>query len=55
VTSAVAIPKGTTITREMLTYKRPGTGIGPKHLPLVVGRVAREDIPEDTTMTWDMV
>jgi sialic acid synthase SpsE len=55
VTSAVAIPRGATITRAMLTYKRPGTGISPKHLDLVVGRVAREDIPEDTTLTWDMV
>src|SRR6185436_4949858 len=47
VTSNVAIPKGATITRAMLTYKRPGTGINPKFLDLVVGRVARTDIPED--------
>jgi N,N'-diacetyllegionaminate synthase len=55
VTSAARIPRGETITRAMLTYKRPGTGISPKHLDLVVGRVARVDIPEDTTMTWEMV
>ena len=55
VTSASDIPKGVTITAEMLTYKRPGTGISAKHLELVVGRVARVDIPEDTTMTWDML
>jgi N,N'-diacetyllegionaminate synthase len=55
VTSARAIPKGTLITREMLTYKRPGTGISPKHMDLVVGRVARTDIADDTTMTWEMV
>jgi sialic acid synthase SpsE len=55
VTSAAAIPRGTTITRAMLTYKRPGTGISPRHLELVVGRVARTDIPEDTTLTWDML
>lgn len=55
VTSARAITRGTTITREMLTYKRPGTGISPKHMELVVGRVARTDIPDDTTMTWEMV
>ncbi len=54
-TSKTAIPKGALISREMLTYKRPGTGICPRHLPMVVGRVAREDIPEDTTLTWDMV
>jgi N-acetylneuraminate synthase/N,N'-diacetyllegionaminate synthase len=55
VTSASAIPKGTVITDEMLTYKRPGTGIPAKYLGLVVGRVARVDIPEDTTITWDML
>jgi N,N'-diacetyllegionaminate synthase len=55
VTSKVRIARGSSITREMLTYKRPGTGISPRHLDLVVGRVARQDIPEDTTITWDMV
>jgi sialic acid synthase SpsE len=55
VTSSRAIPRGATITREMLTYKRPGTGISPRHLELVVGRVARAEIPEDTTITWEMV
>ena len=55
VTSALAIAKGATITRAMLTYKRPGTGISPRFFDMVVGRVARVDIPEDTTMTWEMV
>lgn len=55
VTSARAIPKGASITRDMLTYKRPGTGISPRYFDLVIGRVARVDIPEDTTMTWDMI
>ena len=55
VTSKVGIAKGATVVREMLTYKRPGTGISPRFFELVVGRVARVDIPEDTTITWDMV
>jgi N-acetylneuraminate synthase/N,N'-diacetyllegionaminate synthase len=55
VTSSAAIPRGTAITRQMLTYKRPGTGINAKHLDMVVGRVARVDIPADTTLTWEMV
>jgi len=55
VTSALDIPRGAAISREMLTYKRPGTGISPRFLDLVVGRIARHDIPKDTTMTWDMV
>ncbi len=55
VTSAAAISKGTVISRAMLTYKRPGTGISPRFLDLVVGRTARVDIPADTTLTWEMV
>ncbi len=53
--SRVAIPKGAIIAREMLTYKRPGTGISPADLEVVVGRRAQIDIPEDKTLTWDMV
>jgi len=55
VTSAEAIPRGTTIAKRMLTWKRPGTGISPRYIDMVVGRVARVDIPEDTTITWEMV
>jgi len=55
VTSAVAISKGATITRAMLTYKRPGTGISPRFFDQIVGRVARVDISEDTTLTWEML
>lgn len=53
--SSCSVPKGTKITKHMVTYKRPGTGIRPKYLELVIGRVARTDIPEDTTLTWEMV
>ncbi len=53
--SRVDIPEGTVITREMLTYKRPGTGISPADIDIVVGRHARVAIPEDQTLTWDMV
>jgi sialic acid synthase SpsE len=55
VTSRVAISKGTRLTREMLTYKRPGTGISPRFFEQVIGRVASRDIPEDTTLTWEML
>lgn len=55
VTSAVAIPKGTVVGRAMLTYKRPGSGINPRFFEMVIGRVARVDIQEDTTITWEMV
>jgi N,N'-diacetyllegionaminate synthase len=49
------IPAGTEITRDMLTVKRPGYGIPPKQLELIVGRVARVDIEFDDVITWEMV
>ena len=55
VIAATDIPQGSVITREMLTIKRPGYGIAPKHLDLIVGRTARVDIPFDEVVTWDMV
>jgi sialic acid synthase SpsE len=39
----------------MLTVKRPGTGVAPKHLELLVGRTAKVDIPFDEPVTWEMV
>jgi len=53
--AAADVPAGTVITREMLTVKRPGYGIKPKHIDLVVGRPARVDIELDDVVTWDMV
>lgn len=41
------IPKGSIITNEMLTCKRPGTGLAPKHLESLIGAKARHDIDEE--------
>jgi sialic acid synthase SpsE len=49
------IPRGAVIERSMITVKRPGHGIRPKLVDLVIGRVARVDIAEDTVLTWDML
>ena len=53
--AACAIPRGTRIEPKMVTVKRPGFGIKPKYLDLVVGRVAKTDIEEDTVLTWELV
>jgi sialic acid synthase SpsE len=55
VIAAVEIPAGTVITREMLTTKRPGYGVPPKHIDLLVGRTARVDIEWDDVIRWEMV
>jgi N,N'-diacetyllegionaminate synthase len=53
--AATDIAAGTTITVEMLTVKRPGYGVAPRDMPLLVGRTARVDIPFDEPITWEMV
>ena len=53
VVSARKILKGTTITKEMLSIKRPATGIYPKFLEKVIGSVASKDIEEDIPMQWE--
>lgn len=51
----VDIPRGTTITRDMLIVKRPGYGIAPKFLNILVGRKAMRDIKAEYVITWKMV
>ena len=53
VVASVTIPKGARIAPEMLAVKRPGTGIEPKFLEQVVGKVARRDIAQDQVFGWD--
>ena len=51
----VDIPKGTKITKNMLIVKRPGYGIKPKFIDMVVGREAKKDIKEDEWITWNAI
>ncbi len=51
----VNIPKGTRITNDMLIIKRPGYGIKPKFINIVIGREARKNIEEDQWITWDVI
>ncbi len=55
VVSAAEIAAGATITRDMLTVKRPGGGVEPADLEQLVGKTASVDIPVDTTINWEMV
>jgi pseudaminic acid synthase len=51
--AAVDIKQGETITIEKLVIKRPGLGLHPKYMNLIIGKTARKDIPKDTWLTWD--
>lgn len=47
IVAAVAIPKGTRLTAENMTIKRPGTGISPTLFDQVVGQLASRDFEPD--------
>ncbi len=49
------IPMGKTIEEQDLVIKRPGYGIAPKFMNMVVGRIARKNIEEDDIITWDLI
>ncbi|MCG8652524.1 MAG: N-acetylneuraminate synthase family protein [Pirellulales bacterium] len=55
VVSIAAIEKDTQITPEMITVKKPGTGIPARRLPEIVGMYATCRIPADTLLTEEML
>ena len=55
IVAAVDISEGTILTENMITFKRPGTGISPRDLPRIVGRTARTDIKKDSVLNWQML
>ena len=48
------IKTGNKIKHEDITWKRPGTGISPAKIESVVGKKVRQDIPNDSILSWDM-
>jgi len=55
VVAKVSVPAGTRIRRNMLTVKRPGTGILPRDMDKLIGKIARVDIPADSLISWRQV
>jgi len=49
------IKKGSVLTREDLTFKRPAHGISPKFIDEIVGKKVNTDIAEDTVLKWQMI
>lgn len=49
------IAAGENFTQENTLLKRPGTGIPPLELPLLLGRRAKTAIPADTCLSWSLV
>ena len=55
IVSAIDIKKGEKITDEMVTCKRPGTGLYPELMNIVVGAIAKRDIYADTVITRECI
>ncbi|OZG70495.1 acetylneuraminic acid synthetase [Hahella sp. CCB-MM4] len=49
------IKQGEVLTEDNLTAKRPGHGISPIHWDEVIGKQVRQDIKNDTLISWDML
>ena len=49
------IARGQVIVEADLILKRPGTGLPPAYVDIVVGRTALRDIAPDTVLTWEMI
>lgn len=50
-----SMKRGEKIAKEDLMPKRPGTGISPQYMDIVIGRKVLKDLEEDTILTWDMI
>lgn len=48
------IKAGTPVVFEDLTWKRPASGISPKDIQQLIGKVALKDITEDDVLKWNM-
>lgn len=49
------IPKGAIISENMLISKRPGIGIPPYLIDMIIGHVATRDIDKDEILSFDLV
>jgi sialic acid synthase len=55
VATKVKIPKGTVITKDMLSIKGPGTGFEPYNINRVIGKIALYDLDEDVVIPIDAI
>jgi N,N'-diacetyllegionaminate synthase len=53
IVAAVDIRAHETIAQWMLAFKRPGSGLEPRHWEKVIGMTARRNIGKDTILQWE--
>jgi pseudaminic acid synthase len=49
------IEEGDEFTEENIRSIRPGYGLSPRYLPIVLGRKAKRDLEKGTPLSWDLV
>ena len=49
------IIQGEVLTLHNIRSIRPGYGLAPKHLPQILGKIARKDLSRGTPLNWDMI
>ena len=52
--AARALNAGEVIAATDIAIKRPGTGLPPEMLDVIIGRAVKKDIREDELLSWDM-
>lgn len=55
IVAKVDINEGEVITRDKITFKRPGTGISPAEINKVIGKKVKEGIKEDELISWSKI
>lgn len=57
IVSKIDIPAGTKLIKEILSVRRPGTGIESKYLysNMLIGKKAKKDLAKDTILQWEDV
>lgn len=55
VVARVNIPRGEVITESMLDTKRPGNGIDPRNMDLIIGRMAKRKIARDEQIAFEQL
>lgn len=55
IVAKIDISKGKILTEDVLTVKRPGTGINPKYIKSIIGKKICVDIQKDDAISWDVL
>jgi sialic acid synthase SpsE len=55
VVAARSLPAGHQLTTEDLDIKRPGNGLAPKLLPVLIGHTLRTGVAKDEIINWNHI